>query len=247
MPLQAEKNNTFGMQQQQMALMQALLSGAGQDRAQQAYFLNTMFNSAQPYLQGNIGFNPQMLAAMQGNTIDTTNNQFNSATERLKSMLARRGGLGGDSPISGQAMQGFGSLAAAQAQSLAGGLRNIDIANAQQATQNMWNAQGVIGGAAGQYGQTANSLQNASDAANSNAIQALQMGNQLGIAGKQMGFNWGALAGSLLGAGLNFATRGMFGGGSGGSMGNSKFGFGGSGGGMGSIGSNAFAGLGFKY
>lgn len=250
MPFSNEKSQTGQLRGQDLFNSQQALTGYNTLR-------DNIVSGLLPYVSpysflpgggggGNLGFSPEMLSALQGQTIDSTNLQFNNAAGNLKQMLAARGGIGGNTPISGLALQNFGSLEAARAQNVSGGLRNIAISNAQQALQNKFQAAGLLNQIGGQMSGQAVQFGDQS-------LQANQQLNQLGIAGKQMGFNWSALAGSLLGAGLNFATGGMSGmlggaakaGMGGGGMNSADYGFSGAGGGgMGSIGSGAFGNIG---
>jgi len=106
--------------------------------------LNTALGNA---LQG-IGFNPAALSSMRSSAIQGVGNAFNSAEQNLRTMLASRGLLGGSTPSGGLTGQGLGSFEAQRAGTLSQDLNNINLANAQQANSNLFNASQGLGGLA---------------------------------------------------------------------------------------------------
>jgi len=103
-------------------------------------------NALQKYLQGNIGFDPQQLAAMTSQFMGQNANDFANARAGVTSMLASRGAGGGQTPVGGDYTRGLSGLFGAEAQSLAGGTNNIRMQNALQALNNKFNAGNLLSG-----------------------------------------------------------------------------------------------------
>jgi len=103
-------------------------------------------NALQKYLTGNVGFDPQQLAAMTSDFMGQNANDFNQARAAVTSALASRGAGGGQLPVGGDYTRGLSGLFGAEAQSLAGGMNNIRMQNALQALTNKFNTANVFSG-----------------------------------------------------------------------------------------------------
>ena len=103
-------------------------------------------NAMQKYLSGNIGFDPQQLAAMTSQFMGQNANDFNQARAGVTSLLASRGAGGGQTPVGGDYTRGMSGLFGSEAQSLAGGMNSIRMQNALQALNNKFQASNVLSG-----------------------------------------------------------------------------------------------------
>jgi hypothetical protein len=106
-------------------------------------------------------------------------------------------------PIGGDFARSLGSMQAARASTLAGGLRDINLQNAQQALQNRFNAANMFAGLGGQNA-------NMASGAYGREGQGLDQRIRAGIAGKSFGLS-GFLnqLGSGLGKGLGGGLSAM--------------------------------------
>lgn len=198
----AQLNTQDQLQQQQLAQQNKLL---------------TQNNTAlSPYLSGNMGFNPQQLAALNSSALDQNALRFNQATQGTNATLAARGEGLGNTPGSGVAATGYGNLQAAKAGDLADSLRTVTLNNAQQGLANQFNAASVLSGNAatlgqnvGTFGQGANGALNDLTSAQANTWQS-QLGKAAGqglgaaVGGFTGGF--GASAAGQLGKALGWAA-----------------------------------------
>ena len=198
----AQLNTQDQLQQQQLAQQNKLL---------------TQNNTAlSPYLSGNMGFNPQQLAALNSSALDQNALRFNQATQGTNATLAARGEGLGNTPGSGVAATGYGNLQAAKAGDLADSLRTVTLNNAQQGLANQFNAASVLSGNAqtlgqnvGTFGQGANTALGDLTSAQANTWQS-QLGKAAGqglgaaVGGFTGGF--GASAAGQLGKALGWAA-----------------------------------------
>lgn len=190
------------LQQKQLASQNALLN---QNKA-----------ALSPLLDGNHGFTPQQMAALNSQALDQNALRFNQATQGANAQLAARGEGLGNTPGSGVAATGYGNLQAARAGDLADSLRTVTLNNAQQGNANMFNAASVLSGNAqtlgqnvGTFGNGANSALGDLTTAQANTWQS-QLGKAAGqAAGGAVGAftgGFGASAAGQLGKSLGWAT-----------------------------------------
>lgn len=108
---------------------------------------NQLINMGLPAVQSAMGqgFDPKQLAAMIAQTIQSTNQQFNTGEQAVKAALGRRGFLGGATPASGLAGQGLGAMEAQRGTALSGNLANISIQDALAHLQNIWQGANQLG------------------------------------------------------------------------------------------------------
>ena len=93
-----------------------------------------------PYLSGQQGFNPQMMASMRSQFLNQNTGAFNQAGNQVRAALGARGEGTGSAPVGGTYGSGIASLMGAQAGSQAQGLLGLNVQNSQQALQNQFNA-----------------------------------------------------------------------------------------------------------
>lgn len=150
------------------------------------------------------GFDPQLLAMLQTNFMNTNDAAFNSAGNGVRSALLARGVGGGNLPVSGTTVQGLLGLSSARANSQAQGLQNIGLQNLQTALNNRWNALNILNGQPAQLDTQIGSSANAASSALNSYIQAKNTGFASAFANS---------LGGTLGKGLGtLATGGISGG-----------------------------------
>jgi len=103
-------------------------------------------NALQKYLTGNVGFDPQQLAAMTSEFMGQNAADFANARAGVTSMLASRGAGGGQTPVGGDYTRGMSGLFGSEAQSFAGSMNSIRMQNALQALNNKFQASNVLSG-----------------------------------------------------------------------------------------------------
>lgn len=188
------------------ALLWIASSTAGMDAAQRNAIFSLVFPSLIPMIQGGgEGFRPNELASLRANAIDTTATQFGGAQSSLKDMLRRRGLFTSGSPMAGGAVRDIALLGSEQAKATSGALRGVDMANAQQRIQNLFNAMNI---ASGHAADPSNAIQSGASIAN-----ALQ---------NEPGGLWRSILGALGGAGASSAGTAL------GNLINRRWGLGGS-------------------
>jgi hypothetical protein len=184
-----QRKQELAMQQQAFNMQQ-----------QQLKFLNDSFGK---YVNGDIGFNPQQLAAMNSAAMGQNAQQFGSAESGVRAALASRGVGMGDSPVGGEFTRGLSSLYGARASDLAGSLRNVILQNGQQALANKFNAGSILSGNAA----TLNGAQSTAGAGASSALNAY-----IQAANSGFGASFMSSLGKGLGGGLASAAMGGLGG-----------------------------------
>lgn len=183
------------LQQQQLASQNKLL---------------TQNNTAlSPYLTGNMGFNPQQMAALNSSALDQNALRFNQATQDTNSQLAARGEGLGNTPGSGVQATGYGNLQAAKAGDLADSLRTVTLNNAQQGIANQFNAASVLSGNAQTLGQNVGTFGQGAGTALGDLTQA-QANTWQSQLGKAAGQAVGAAAGGFTG-GFGASAAGQLG------------------------------------
>lgn len=160
-------------------------------------FLNKRLQSVFTQAQAGFGFSPAELAALKSNNIDDQAIQTQQANQAASRVIAQRGNGGGTD--SGALAQIAAQTARSSAAAGATASRNIDIANAQQAQQNVTQVGSLLNGVAGQQAGIASSALSGAvgqgSAAYSNIANAYQPTNFLSNLGQ-----------GLLSGGLSAAT-----------------------------------------
>lgn len=180
---QSQLNSQNAIAQQQLALQQQVLGQVQGPMSQ--------------YLKNNIGFTPEQMANLRSQFLNSQSTDFGSAQSQVKQALLQRGEGGGQNPLSGSAVNDIAALSGLQASSTSAGLRDINLANIQQALSNRFNAAGILMGVGGQYGNNfASANSGASNALNS-YITGINANTPMGLAtGFASGFGQG-LGGAL--------------------------------------------------
>lgn len=167
-------------------LQEALLALAFQsgsfDLGTKSALFSSMFPQLQEMLKGTEGFSPEALAAMRGQAIEGTGQQFNATEEALRRSLSSRGLRTGNAPVSGLAGREFSDLGAARAATTSGALRDVTTKNESQRLQNLFNAFNIASGFP--------------------SNPAASIGAGASIPQQQGGF-WSRLGGSIAGTGLS--------------------------------------------
>jgi hypothetical protein len=132
--------DTANSQRQQELQMQ---QSAFDTQKQQLALLTKSFS---PYLAGKTGLDPQLLATMRSQFLNSNNNTFNQAGQQVREALGARGEGTGTAPVGGSYATGIAQLMAAKAGSQSQGLLGVDAMNAQQALQNKFNAGNILSG-----------------------------------------------------------------------------------------------------
>jgi len=147
------RDKEFAMQQQAFQTQQAMLA--------------KLSANLDKYLGGKIGFDPSALAGMTSQFLNSNNQTFNQAGKMTREALGARGNLGGN-PVGGDYTRGLENLLGAKALSQSQGLLGLQVQNALQAQNNMWNAANIESGNAatltGTQGVAANAMSNALNA-----------------------------------------------------------------------------------
>lgn len=146
----AVRDKEFAMQKQsfdtQMAMVQKLTGALS------------------PYLSGTQGFSPQAMAGMTSQFLNSNNQTYNQAGQMTREALGARGNTGAN-PAGGDYARGLSNLLGAKAGSQSQGLLGLQVQNALQAQNNMFNAGNILSGNAasltGTQGVSANAMSNA--------------------------------------------------------------------------------------
>lgn len=197
--------DTADQQRQQELNMQ---TQAFNTQQQQLALLNKSFSS---YLSGNQGFNPQMLASMRSQFLNSNNSTFNQAGQQVREALGARGEGTGGQPVGGNYAQGIANLLGAKAGSQSQGLLGIDVQNAQQALTNQFNAGNILSGNAatltgtqGVAGSAASSALNSYITASANSFG----GSLAKSLGSSLGQSLGSFGGTTGAGGTSFGFGG---------------------------------------
>lgn len=122
---------------------------------QQAFDLMTanqkkVSDSVSQYLSGNVGFDPQQLALLKSQFLNSNASSYQQAGKNTRTALLRSGSLNSSTPAGGDAVRGISGLEGAMASNASSGLANIDLQNLQQGLNNRFNAASLINGQAAQ-------------------------------------------------------------------------------------------------
>src|SRR6266446_9394617 len=158
-----------------------------------------------PYLSGTKGFDPQALAGMRSQFLNSNNSTFNHAGQQVREALGARGDTGAN-PVGGNYARGLSSLLGAKAGSQSQGLLGIQVQNALQAQNNMFNAGNLLSGNAA----TLTGTQGVSANAMSNALNQYMQSMNSGF-GASFGRGFGGSLGTGLGGGISSGITGGLG------------------------------------
>lgn len=166
------QKSAFDTQQKQLAMLNKSFSG---------------------YLGGKTGFDPQMLASMRSQFLNSNNSTFNQAGQQVREALGARGAGTGANPVGGDYVRGISNLLGAKAGSQSQGLLGIDVQNASQALQNQFNAGNILSGNAA----TLTGTQGVAGAGASSALNSYINASNSGFLGSFQNSLGGALGKSL--------------------------------------------------
>ena len=147
------------------------------------------------YLTGDEGFSPEQTAMLNANFLDEMAGAKQSAGRNVRSSLGSRGFGGGDLPVGGAFTRGVAGLESAFGTAKATGLRDIRLANIQQALTNKFNTANILSGNAA----TLSSPVATFGAGGSNALNARI---NAGVAGQGFGTYFARGFGGALGSSL---------------------------------------------
>lgn len=172
-------------QQQQLTLQNQLQQ---QQQSKQNQIIDQNQGAFGKYLNGDIGFSPAQLAALNSQALDQNALRYGQATRDTNTLLAGRG-ENGMAPLSGVAASGYGSLQAAKAGDLSDALRTVTLNDAQQSLTNKFNAGSLLSGNAqtlagnvGTYGSGAsNALNNVTQAQSNGFLSQFARGVGSGL------------------------------------------------------------------
>lgn len=117
--------------------------------ARQYGVIDPVVASMKPYLEGNVGFDPNTLNLMNDESMSQISGGYDDANAMLKArILAQSGGM----PLGGPEIGRMAELESGLANSTSTARRNISLENARQMLTNKFNAGGVIMGAGAQFG-----------------------------------------------------------------------------------------------
>lgn len=130
----------------------------------QMAMIKQLTGALSPYLSGTRGFSPAAMAGMTSQFLNSNNQTFNQAGQMTREALGARGNLG-TNPAGGDYARGLSNLLGAKAGSQSQGLLGLQVQNALQAQNNMFNAGNILSGNAasltGTQGVSANAMSNA--------------------------------------------------------------------------------------
>lgn len=197
---------------EQMKAQNALQQQAFDMQRAQLAQLNSAFGK---YVNGDIGYDPALKAALQSQFLNSVSQQYGGASEAVKNAILAHGGSG-QLPMSGGDIRALVGLEGSRADTLSQGLLGLGVQNAQQALTNKFNAGSLLSGNAATlsspiatFGSGANNALNAYiTAANSGFGAAFTK-----ALGGTLGAGIGNLATGGAGGGLNkLSGTGWFGG-----------------------------------
>jgi hypothetical protein len=130
----------------------------------QMAMIKQLSGALSPYLSGTKGFDPKAMAGMTSQFMNSNNQTFNQAGQMTREALGARGNTGGN-PAGGDYARGLSNLLGAKAGSQSQGLLGLQVQNALQAQNNMFNAGNILSGNAasltGTQGVAGNAMSNA--------------------------------------------------------------------------------------
>ena len=190
-------------------------SGASKDQLKQQNALQQQAFDLMKQAQGKVsdavsqylngagqGFDPQQLALLKSQFLNSTAKQYQSAGQNVRTVLLRSGSMNGASPLGGDAIRGIAGLEGGLADTSSSGLANINLQNLQQALNNKFNAASLINGQAAQLASPIATFGSGANNALSNYVQAQQ---------STFGNMFGRSLGGALGQGLGQGLTGGFG------------------------------------
>lgn len=136
-----------GTSKQQLAQQNALQQKAFDLMQQQQQKVS---DAVSGYLSGNQGFDPQQLALLKSQFLNSNAAQYQQAGKNVRTALLRSGSADSSVPAGGDYVRGISGLEGAMASNASSGLANIDLQNLQQALNNKFNAASLINGQAAQ-------------------------------------------------------------------------------------------------
>lgn len=169
---------------------------------------NQVGGAVSQYLSGNVGFDPQQLALMKSQFLNSNAQNYQTAGANVRTALLRSGSADSSTPVGGDYTRGIAGLEGGLASSTSGGLANIDLQNLSQALNNKFNAASLINGQAAQLTSPIGTFgSGASNALNQYAqSQQSTFGNQFF---KSFGSGLGSAAASAATGGFGSALTGL--------------------------------------
>lgn len=183
-----------GTSKEQLAQQNALQQQAF-DLMKQAQ--STVSSAVSPYLSGNVGFDPQQLALLKSQFLNSNAQNYQTAGQNVRTALLRSGSADSSAPVGGDYVRGIAGLQGGLASSTSSGLANIDLQNLTQALNNKFNAASLINGQAAQLTSPISTFGSGANNALSNYVQSQQ-----NTFGNMLFKNFGSALGSGLGAGV---------------------------------------------
>lgn len=204
------KGEQEGVKNAELAQNAQFLKVMNDQLAMQKRFADPVFNNLAHYLSDQHGFTPEQSANLVSQFLDQQSQNFGQAASSTMTALRRRGEGGGDQPTGGAFTRGLEGLQGMQAASTSAGLRDINLADIQQALSNKFNTASIFSGLAPAFGNQAMGFGGLSQNAMFNAIKAGEgrpgilenFGNAFGGAlGKSLGNAVGGGIGGVMGGG----------------------------------------------
>ena len=171
-------------------------------------------SSVSPYLSGDVGYDPRLLATMMTQFLQQSSGNYSQAGQNLRSAMASRGVGAGNAPIGGDYVRGVASLEGARASDVSQGVLGVNLQNLQMALQNKWNAANLISGQAAQMTYPINTFGGQSSSALAQYIEAKKnsFGGQFASTlGASLGKGLGQTAITGLNQGISKLSGGKFG------------------------------------
>lgn len=111
---------------------------------------NQVGGAVSKYLNGDVGFDPQQLALLKSQFMNSTANSYKNAGANVRTALLRTGSADSSGPVGGDYVRGIAGLEGGLADTTSSGMANIDLQNLSQALNNKFNAASLINGQAAQ-------------------------------------------------------------------------------------------------
>jgi len=163
---------------------------------------NQVSDSVSQYLSGNVGYDPQQLALLKSQFLNSNAQQYQQAGRNVRTALLRSGSADSSVPAGGDYVRGISGLEGAMASNASSGLANIDLQNLQQALTNKFNAASLINGQGAQLTSPIQSFGYGASSALGNYIQAANSGF-----GNALATGFGSALGKTLGGGNLSLTK----------------------------------------
>jgi hypothetical protein len=162
-----------------------------------------------PYLTGNRGFSPEQLSLMNSQALDQNAAQYNQAGNQVRQALLARG-ESGQTPLSGTGVSGIAGLLSGKASDAANALRTNQLASAQQALTNQFNANSILSGNAQTLAGNVGTFGSGASGA-LNALTQKQIADQQNSFMSNLSRGLGAGLGAGLGGGVGAGVSGGLG------------------------------------